>query len=101
MPRKIDISHKTVIFIAIFLFGVWILYQIIDLLLLLFIAVILMSALSPAVTYLTKLKFPKPLAILLIYILILSTVIGILTVSFTPLINETIKLSTTLPETIA
>lgn len=81
--------------------GVWILYQIIDLILLLFVAMIFMSALSPIVQKLTRLKLPKALGILLIYILILGILGSLLTASFTPLINETTKLALTLPPTVA
>ena len=97
MTKRIDISHRTIIFIAIFLLGVWVIYQIIDLVLLLFVSLILMSALTPLVSMLTKVKIPKALSILFVYIFILIILAGLLTVSFTPLINETIKLVRSLP----
>ncbi|QQG43610.1 MAG: AI-2E family transporter [Candidatus Daviesbacteria bacterium] len=87
MPRKIDISHKTIIFITVFLLGLWIVYLIRDLLILLFIAVILMSALAPVVSFFTKLKFPKALGILITYIIIIAAFGGIL-LGFLPLLVE-------------
>lgn len=101
MPKKIDISHKTIIFIAVFLLSIWIVYQILDLILMLFVALILMSALSPIIRTLSKFKIPKPLSILLIYITIFSILGIILTLSFTPLIEQTSKLVQILPSAVS
>src|SRR3990167_8478079 len=101
MPRRIDISHRTVIFIAVFILSLWIIYQILDLILLLFVALILMSALSPIVMTLSRFKVPKPLSILLIYMIIFSFLGTILTISFTPLIEQTSRLIQVLPDAVS
>lgn len=101
MTRRIDISSKTVVFITGFLLGLWILYQILDLILLLFVALIFMSALSPVVKFLTRFKIPKPLGILIVYILVLGIFGTILTISFTPLIEQTSRLIQVLPNSIS
>ena len=101
MPRKIDISHKTIVFITLFLLGLWILYQILDLILLLFVALIFMSAISPVLKLLTTVKIPKPLGILLIYLLIFSVLGTVLTISFTPLIEQTSRLIQVLPDAVS
>src|SRR3989344_426750 len=101
MTRRIDISSRTVVFITLFLLGLWILYQILDLILLLFIALIFMSALSPVVKLLIKFKIPKPLGILIIYMFVLSISGLILTISFTPLIEQTSRLIAVLPAAIS
>ena len=101
MTRRIDISSKTVVFITAFLLGLWILYQILDLILLLFVSLIFMSALSPVVRSLTKLKIPKPFGILIVYILVLGILGVALTVSFTPLIEQTSRLIQVLPDLIS
>lgn len=87
MPRKIDISHKTIIFVTAFLLGLWTLYLIRDLLILLFVAVILMSALSPVVNFLMRLKFPKALGILVTYIIIVAA-FGSILLGFLPVLLE-------------
>ena len=100
MLRKIDISHKTIFFIAGFLGVLWIIFQIKDVILLLFVAIILMSALSPFVEKLMSWRFPKGLAIGLIYLIIVF-VLGLLIYSIiTPLIEQTASLTTTLPHTL-
>ncbi len=100
MTRKIDISHKTIFFIAGFLAVLWILYHIIDVILLLFVAIIFMSALSPFVEKLTYWKVPRGLAIGLLYLLVVSVIIILLYLSFTPLIEQTSSLTTNLPHTL-
>lgn len=97
MPQKVDISHKTVIFTAVFILSLWAVYLIRDLLLILFVATILMSALSPLVGFFTKLKFPKALAIAVTYIIVIGLISGIFASTLGPLIEETSKLVVTLP----
>ncbi len=97
MPKKIDISHRTVIFITVFILGIWLLYLIKDLLLLLFVAVILMSALSPFVGLLTRFKSPKSLSIAITYIIIIATVAGLIALVVPPLLEETRRLFLILP----
>lgn len=97
MPKKIDISHKTVIFIAVFILGLWMIYLIRDLLLILFVAVILMSALSPLVRFLAKFRVPKSLAIAITYIIIIAIASGLLAIVLPPLLEETSRLFLTLP----
>lgn len=100
MTRKIDISHKTVIFITLFFLGLWVVYHVLDLILLLFVGLILMSALSPIVSFFQNLKIPKALSILLVYIVLIGILVGLLTISFTPLVEQTTKLVFTLPSVL-
>lgn len=97
MPRKIDISHKTVIFITIFILGLWLLYLIRDLLIILFISIILMSALEPLVNFFNKLKIPRALGIAITYIIIIVIVLGILAAILPPLIEQSSKLIVSSP----
>lgn len=100
MTHKIDISHKTIIFITLFLISLWVVYLILDVILLLFLSFILVSALTPAVDKLTKWKIPKPLAILAIFILIIGALSGLIAVGLTPLINQTSNLAQRLADTV-
>lgn len=100
MRQKIDISHRTIIFIAVFILGLWLTFLIRDILLLLFIAVILMSALSPLVNLLARLKIPKALGIAISYIFIISFLGGVGALLIPPLVEESSKLFTTLPSLV-
>lgn len=97
MARRIDISYKTIIFITVFILGLLGVYLIRDLLLLLFVAIILMSALSPLVNFWTRLRFPRALGIGITYIIIILVVGGVLAALLPPLIEESSRLITAFP----
>ena len=99
-PAKVEISHKTIIFTVLFLIFLLFLYKIRYIILLLFIAVILMSALSPIVDRLQKLKIPRGLSIILIYILIWAVISTGIASLVPPLIEQTSKFITRLPQDI-
>lgn len=101
MPRKIDISHKTIIFITLFILGLWVLYLIMDILILLFVAIILTSALAPFVSFFVKNKLPKVLGIIIAYIIMLSVLGSIGVIIFNPLVDQSMNLVTTLPPLLA
>lgn len=97
MRQKIDISYRTVIFIAIFILGLWIAYLIRDLLIILFIALIFVSALSPLVKFFVKLRLPKALSITFTYIIIVAVVVGLIISIAPPLVEQSTKLVITAP----
>lgn len=93
MTRRIDISYRTVIFITVFLGLLWIIFKIIDIILLFFVAFIFMSALSPLVERLVKLKVPRVAAVLLVFIAVLGSIISLFTIGLTPLVTQTSNLT--------
>ena len=101
MSHKIDISHKTIIFVALFILSLWIIFLIRDLLIILFIAVIFVSALSPLVKFFIKLKLPKVLSIALTYIIIIAIVTGLIVSIVPPLIEQSSKLVVASPALVA
>lgn len=101
MSRKIDISHKSVIFITFFLLALWIIFLIRDLLILIFVGLILMSALAPLVKFFERLKLPKALGILITYIIIITLVGGFIASLVPPLLEQSTKLITVLPPLLA
>lgn len=98
MPQKIDISHKTVIFIAIFILALWAIYLIRDLLVILFISIIFMSALNPLVSFFVKAKLPKVLSIGITYLIIIASGTVAFAAILQPLIEESRRLILTLPQ---
>lgn len=97
MTRKVEISHKTIIFTFFFLLFVWFLYFIRDIVFQVFAALLLVSILNPVITKLTNLKIPKGITIILAYILIfgfLGLAIGSV---IPPLVEETTNLANNLP----
>lgn len=101
MRQRIDISHRTIIFIALFIISLWIIYLIRGLLIILFVSIIFVSALSPLVKFLIKLKLPKVLSIAIAYVFIVAAVAGLLVSILPPLIEQTNKLISASPALIA
>src|SRR3989344_597603 len=97
MPQKIDISYKTVIFIAIFVIALWTIYLIRDLLVILFVSIIFMSALNPLVSFFVKAKLPKVLSIGITYLIIIAVGAAAFAAILQPLIEESRRLILTLP----
>jgi predicted PurR-regulated permease PerM len=87
---KIEISHKTIIFIVVLLAAIWFVLEIRDILFLLFVAYILKSTLHPIVESLEKRKIPKIISILTIYIFL----IGLIMVSISSLVPALIYQTT-------
>lgn len=100
MINRIEISHRTVFFITGFLALLWALYQIREVIILLFVAIIFMSALSPLVEYLEKRRVPKVLAVAAVYIVIVALIGTLVSVIITPFIVQTTNLTQTLPQTL-
>ena len=77
--KKIEISQKTIIFTVLLILGLWFLYQVRSIIVLLFIAFILMTAVNPLVKMAKKIKLPTIVVMLVVYfglIALVSTVIA-------------------------
>ncbi|MFH0942627.1 MAG: AI-2E family transporter [Candidatus Beckwithbacteria bacterium] len=97
-PAKVELSYKSIVFTALFVIFIAFLYRIRHIMLLLFVGIIFMSALSPLVDKLEKRKIPRGLATFFFYILILSVIgfgIGSLV---PPLVEQSAKLISTFPQ---
>lgn len=101
MPQKIDISHRTVIFTAGFILALWIIYLIRDLLIILFVAVIFVSALDSLVKFFIKLKLPKVLSIALTYLIIIAAVAALIISIVPPLVEQSSRLIVAAPSLVA
>jgi len=97
MPRKIEVSHRTIIFAVLFLLGLWFLYLVRDIILQLFVALLLMTILEPLVVMLTKIKIPRSLSVLITYILVLGVLGGVIALIAPALAQQTTNFVNTLP----
>lgn len=98
--KKIEVSYKTIIFTVFFILSLVLLWQVRNLIVLLFISFVLMEALNPVIVRLEKFKIPRPLAILIIYLIILA-IISFAIAGIVPiLIEQTTGLVQTLPDTL-
>lgn len=90
-------SNRTVTFTILLLLSLWFVYQIKDIILLLFVAVILMSAFNPFVDWLQKYRIPRGLAIFIIYLFIWGLVGSLIAAIIPGLIDQSAKLIRLLP----
>lgn len=97
MLKKVEISHKTIIFTAVFAGLIWLVIQISSIILGLFVSVLLMTALNPVVNRLTRLRLPRGLAILLVYLGLIALVAAGIKGIVPPLIDQTTNLVNHLP----
>lgn len=97
MPRKIEISHRTVVFTVLFLISLWFLYFIKDIIFTLFISLLLMTILNPFVRRLTKWRIPRGLSIFLVYMVIVGVVAGAVAVIAPPLVEQTTNFVDSVP----
>lgn len=95
--QRIEISFKTIIFTLLLLTGIAVIWYIKNIVLLFFLCFIFMEAINPAVKGLEKLKIPRPLAILFLYLLILATLFFAFAGLVPPLIEQTTALIKALP----
>lgn len=100
MPKKVEISHRTIVFTVFFLIFLCFLWQIKQIIIGLFVALILMAAINPAIDRMEKMKIPRVLGIILIYILILALVGLIIAGVIPPLVDQTSTLIANAPKFI-
>lgn len=89
MPKKIEISHRTIIFTIFFLIFLWFLWQIKRIIVGLFIALVLMAAINPIVDKLEKIKIPRVLGIVFVYVFIFAVVGLTIAGVIPPLVDQT------------
>lgn len=101
MMRKVEITTRTLILITAFSLALWFLYQIREIIVSLFVAVIIVSAVHPLVDKLTYIRIPRGLAILLVYLVVLSGVGIVGMVIVPPLLEESAHFLTLLPDYVS
>lgn len=97
MVRKIEISHKTIIFTAIFVLGLWLLYYLRTIIFELFIAFLLMTMMEPLVTFFEKIKIPRILSIALTYVIVIGIFGGTVALIAPTLAQQTTNFINALP----
>lgn len=60
-----------------------------------------MSALSPVVTYLERFRVPRALSIASTYIVVVASLVGLISIMVTPLVEQTVTLAQSLPKTLS
>jgi predicted PurR-regulated permease PerM len=98
MLRKIDISHRTIIFTVLFLLGLGFLYFVREIILMLFVSFLLMTIMNPLVNLLSRLKIHRNLSILITYVLVIGVFGGIVALITPALVQQTGNFISELPK---
>jgi len=101
MFRKIEISHRTIIFTVLFLLFLWTVYLIRDIILQFFVALLIMAILNPIVSKLSRRKIPRAISIIVVYFLAIA-LIGLAVGGIIPaLVEQTGSFASDLPRYLA
>ncbi|MBI3379402.1 AI-2E family transporter [Candidatus Gottesmanbacteria bacterium] len=98
IPAKVEISHKTIIFTLIFLISLWFLYQIREIIFLVFVAFILMSSFKPWADFLEKYRIPRIISVFIIYIFLITLLAWGASNLLPALVTQSIHLGENLPK---
>jgi predicted PurR-regulated permease PerM len=96
--RKIEIAPKTIIFTLLFLLALVFFWQIRSILIMVFISFVLMHAVDPLVCRLQRIKIPRIIAILIVYILVFGIISFCIAGIIPILIEQTAGLINSLPQ---
>jgi predicted PurR-regulated permease PerM len=97
MIKKVDISHKTIVFIVVLLIGLWFIYYIRDILFQLLIALVIVASFNPAVSKLESKHVPRVWGVAIAYMIFLG-IIGFSIYILAPsLVNQTASLVANIP----
>jgi predicted PurR-regulated permease PerM len=96
----VEISRRTILFMAGFVGLLWFVYSIKEIIVLVFISTLLMIGFSPVVNYLVKLKISRILSISIVYFVLIGVMVSLIPLIAIPLIKEAANLTINLPATI-
>ncbi len=97
MYRKIEISHKTIIFTALFILSLGLVYLLKDLILELFVALLLMVLLDPIIAKLSRFRVPRIVSVLLTYALVIGALAGVVSLILPAVVEQTTSFVEALP----
>lgn len=100
-PQRIEISYKTIVFITAFFLSLFLLWNVRNIIFLIFVCFMFMEAINPAVSRLEKFHLPRAVAILLIYLAILSFLSFSFALIIPILVEQTSSLVDVLPRTLS
>ncbi|MEX1998013.1 MAG: AI-2E family transporter [Candidatus Andersenbacteria bacterium] len=96
-----DITSGTILRTILILLGFWFLYVISDILLMLFAAVVISSAIEPIANYFQYYRLPRALSVAVVYLLLLLVLSGTVTLLVQPLTEQITQLALAIPHLVA
>src|SRR3989344_2085478 len=99
MPNRqiIEISTNTILKILLFLLGIAALYLVRDVVLILLLSIVIASGIDPGVRKLQRFRFPRPIAVLTIYIVTIALFAFVFYLLVPPFVDEMRNFAKTFP----
>lgn len=97
---RVEISYKTVIFTIGFLIGLWLLVQLRQVIVIILLSIILLSALLKPVEWLNAHKIPRILSVVIVYVLLILGLGFVISTIVPPLFSETSDFVNKIPQII-
>lgn len=94
----LDISTGSILRVILVLLAIWFLYFVRDIIAVIFISVIIASALSPVIDKICKKKCPRVLAVIAVYLIILALLSAVIYFIVPPLIIQIRQLAALMPD---
>lgn len=94
---KLDISAASLFKALLIVAAVYFLYRVVDVLALVFVAIIFATALEPAVNWMNRIRIPRSLAVLILYLVIFLVLSLIMVLMVPPLIAQVTELARSFP----
>ncbi|OGD85576.1 hypothetical protein A2164_04125 [Candidatus Curtissbacteria bacterium RBG_13_35_7] len=101
LPTRIEISYKTVIFTVAVLIGLWFLVQVREIIILIFLSIIFLSALLKPVNWLNSRHIPRVFSVLIVYILVIAFIAFAIGIIIPPLVSQTTDFISGLPQILS
>lgn len=98
---RIEISYKTIFFTAAFIGVIWLIFLLKEIIILILLAIILISALVRPVDWLTAYGVPRTIAAIFIYIIMIAFISLGVGIIVPPLVEQTTALVSNLPTIIS
>lgn len=97
---SVDITSGTIFRIILIVLGFWFVYLILDIILMLFAAIIISAAVEPVANYLQRYQLPRTLSVILVYAALLLVLAGTVTLLVDPLTEQITQLAIATPQLI-
>ncbi len=98
---KIEITQRTIITVVLLLLALKFLSMVSHIILTFFVSILIMAILNPMVTKLAKRKIPRPLSVLVVYLVVISLLIVSFAALIPPLALQTSTFITHFPDYVA
>lgn len=95
---RVSITAGTIITALVILIGVYVFWHLRDLLLLVLTAIVIASAIEPGVAFFIRLRMPRFVSALLVYVLVFGSVFIILYFFFPPIISDAAEFIASMPK---